>query len=48
MADLSFSMTTWGSPAASKRALLLHGLQGNGQVFFKVQEYLVKAGEWSA
>lgn len=42
---LEFSMTTWGSPDAPKRALLLHGLQGVGQVFFKVAKILVANGE---
>ena len=41
---LGFSMTTWGSPDAPKRALLLHGLQGVGQVFFKVAKILVTNG----
>jgi hypothetical protein len=42
---LEFSMTTWGSPDAPKRALLLHGLQGVGQVFFKVAKILVANGK---
>ena len=42
---LEFSMTTWGSPDAPKRALLVHGLQGVGQVFFKVAKILVANGE---
>lgn len=43
---LDFSMTTWGSPDAPKRALLLHGLQGVGQVFFKVAKVLVANGQY--
>lgn len=45
MFDLEYSVTSWGSPKAPKRALLLHGLMGTGAVFFKVAEILIKNGK---
>jgi len=44
MPDLQFSITTFGSQKAEKKALLLHGLMGTGAVFFKVADKLVKDG----
>jgi hypothetical protein len=44
MPDLQFSMTSFGSQKAPKKALLLHGLLGTGPVFFKVADRLVKDG----
>lgn len=44
MLDLQFSITTFGSQRAEKKALLLHGLMGTGAVFFKVANELVKDG----
>jgi esterase/lipase len=48
MPDLQFSITTFGSQKAEKKALLLHGLMGTGAVFFKVADKLVKDGYVSA
>lgn len=45
MVNLDYSVTSWGSPTAPKRALLLHGMMGTGAVFFKVAEILIKNGE---
>jgi hypothetical protein len=42
MLDLQFSITSFGSQKAEKKALLLHGLMGTGAVFFKVADKLVK------
>jgi uncharacterized protein YchJ len=47
MVNLEYSVTSWGSPTAPKRALLLHGMMGTGAVFFKVAEILIKNGETS-
>ncbi|KAI9638290.1 Alpha/Beta hydrolase protein [Dioszegia hungarica] len=44
MVNLEYSVTSWGSPTAPKRALLLHGMMGTGAVFFKVAEILIKNG----
>lgn len=46
MYSLDYSVTSWGSPAAPKRALLLHGMMGTGGVFFKVADILIKHGEY--
>jgi hypothetical protein len=44
MPDLLFSLTSFGTQKAPKKALLLHGLMGTGAVFFKVADKLVKDG----
>ncbi|WWD04779.1 hypothetical protein V865_002850 [Kwoniella europaea PYCC6329] len=44
MPNLDFSIQSWGNPSSPKRALLLHGLMGNGAVWFKVAEILVAQG----
>ncbi|KAH7929184.1 alpha/beta-hydrolase [Leucogyrophana mollusca] len=40
----NLAATVWGSPTASKRAILFHGLTASSQTFFRVAEGLVAAG----
>ncbi|WWC62474.1 uncharacterized protein I303_105070 [Kwoniella dejecticola CBS 10117] len=44
MPSLQFGFQSWGNPASTKRALLLHGLMGTGGVWFKVAQILVAQG----